>query len=301
MVVPNHGIGLIGTRIAIRPVVLYVLPPASQAVQADDQGSHGCHARHQVHRPQPATSPGRTRLSGSRRLSGETLAAQLLRGSGQHGLSPVLVWQRMLVAHGAAWWAGLCRVLVVSLRSLGIVFQAPAGGRLIDRTLVDDPIRITPVRKADGRGSQWVIGYWLLLRRRLGAGMLRNVFFDGRHRYTSSCSWGGRSGLCWLSCCSHCCCLCCRASMYSLSTCWCRARRLPWCHCTCAIKVRMVSRLSGSSCRSSLPARFSQLSTCCHWSSAQSRSWMARLSQKTVWCQRARSRSWAAQVECWSA
>src|SRR5260221_6475788 len=115
MVVPNHGIGLIGTRIAIRPVVLYVLPPASQAVQADDQGSHGCHARHQVHRPQPATSPGRTRLSGSRRLSGETLAAQLLRGSGQHGLSPVLVWQRMLVAHGAAWWAGLCRVLVVSI------------------------------------------------------------------------------------------------------------------------------------------------------------------------------------------
>src|SRR5260370_14791707 len=63
----------------------------------------------------------------------------------------------------------------------------------------------------------------------------------------------------------------------------------------------MVWRLSGSCCRWSLPAKSSQLSACCHWSRAQSRSCTARLSQKTTWCQRARSRSWMAQVECWSA
>src|SRR5260221_4391862 len=129
-----------------------------------------------------------------------------------------------------------------------------------------------------------------------------DLFSDGGHRYTSSsCSEVGGSILSSLPCCAHCCCLCCLASMYSLSTCWCRARRRPWCHCTCAIKVRIVSRLSGSCCRWSVPARSSILCTCCHRSSAQSRSCTARLSQKTVLCQRSRSRSWAAQVQCWSA
>src|SRR5258708_7730418 len=127
-----------------------------------------------------------------------------------------------------------------------------------------------------------------------------DLFSDGGHRYTSSCSSERETGMCWLPCWSHCC-LCCLASMYSLSTCWWRVRRRPWCHCTCAIKVRMVRRLSGSCCRWSLPARSSQLSTCCHRSSAQSRSWTARLSQKTTWCQRTRTRSWGAQVECCSA
>src|SRR5260370_34404160 len=170
-----------------------------------------------------------------------------------------------------------------------------AGCGFIDRTLVDDPGGIPPVSKADRRGSQRIIGYWLLLRHHLGMGMLRNVFFAGGHSYASSCSCSSEREL---SCCAHCCCLCRLASMYSLSTCWCKTRRRPWCHCTCAIKVRMVWRLSGSCCRWSLPARSSQLSTCCHWSSAQSRSCTARLSQKTTWCQRPRPRSSVAHVEC---
>src|SRR5260370_1304956 len=128
-----------------------------------------------------------------------------------------------------------------------------------------------------------------------------DLFSDGGHRYTSSCASERGPVTCWLSCCARCCCLCCVAWMYALSTCWWRARRRPWCHSTCAIKVRMVWRLSGSCCRWSLPAKSSQLSACCHWSRAQSRSCTARLSQKTTWCQRARSRSWMAQVECWSA
>ena len=181
---PNHGIGLIHPRHAIDPIVLHVLPPASQAVQANDQGSHGCHAGHQVHRPVLPASCGRALLL-TGRMPGETLAAQLLRGSRQHGLPPVLVRQRVLVAHGAAWGAGLRRVLIVSIlvvrgvglrhprlllgvarlaggrvglaswsqwfsiRSLGIVFQVPSGYGCIDRPLVDDSIRIVPVRKAD--------------------------------------------------------------------------------------------------------------------------------------------------------
>ena len=105
MVVSNHGIGLIRPRHAIGPIVLHVLPPASQAVQADDQGGHGRHAGHQVHRPVLAASPGRMVLL-TGRIPGETLAAQVLWGSRQHGLPPVLAGQRVLVAHGAAWWAG---------------------------------------------------------------------------------------------------------------------------------------------------------------------------------------------------
>src|SRR5258708_17671508 len=114
MVVPNDGIGLIRTRHAIGPVILHVLPPASKAIQANDQGGHGRHAGHQVHRPGLPASPGSTLLlTGS--MPGEMLAAQLLRRSRQHHLPPVLVGQRMLVAHGAAWWAGLCRILLVSI------------------------------------------------------------------------------------------------------------------------------------------------------------------------------------------
>ena len=108
-----------------------------------------------------------------------------MRGSGQHDLPPILVGQRLLVAHSAAWGAGLCGILLVSIlvvkgvglreerlllgvaglargrrglaswsrwfsiRSLGIVFQVLSGCRLIDRTLVDDPGGIPLVRKAD--------------------------------------------------------------------------------------------------------------------------------------------------------
>src|SRR5258708_35665315 len=100
MVVSHHGIGLIRPRHAIGPIVLHVLPPASDTVQADDQGGHGRHARHQVHRPVPAASPGSTRLwTGS--VAGETLAAQALWGRWQHGLAPVLVWQGMSIGPGA--------------------------------------------------------------------------------------------------------------------------------------------------------------------------------------------------------
>src|SRR5260221_10147478 len=106
MIVSNHGIGLVRPRHAIGPVILQVLPPAAQAVQANDQGRHGCHAGHQVHRPVLTASPGST-LPLTGHMPGETLAAQLLWGSWEHGLPPVLMWQRVLVAHGAAWWAGI--------------------------------------------------------------------------------------------------------------------------------------------------------------------------------------------------
>src|SRR5216683_85958 len=135
----------------------------------------------------PASCGRALLLTGS--IPDETLAAQALRGSGQHGLPPVLVGQRVLVAHGAAWGAGLCRVLLVSILVVrgvglreerllviaglaggrvglaswswwwlsvltrGIVFQVPSGCGYIDRPLVDDPIRIVPVRKADRRRS----------------------------------------------------------------------------------------------------------------------------------------------------
>src|SRR5258707_5456713 len=109
MIMAYHGIGLIRPRHAIRPVVLHVLPPAAQAVQADDQGGHGRHARHQVHRPVLPASPGSMRLwTGS--LPGKALA---LWGSREHGLPPVLVWQRILVAHSAAWGAGIWLVSIV--------------------------------------------------------------------------------------------------------------------------------------------------------------------------------------------
>src|SRR5260370_13396566 len=123
MVMSHHGIGLVRPRHAIGPIILHVLPPASQAVQADDQGSHGRHAGHQIHGPVLPASCGRTvRLIGS--MPGETLAAQALRGSRQDRLPPELHWPRMLVAHGAAWWAGLCR------RRLGsIVAVRPADRR----------------------------------------------------------------------------------------------------------------------------------------------------------------------------
>src|SRR5258708_30301941 len=114
MVVPNDGMGLIRTRHAIGPVILHVLPPASQAIKASDQGGHGRHAGHQLPRPVLRASPGSTLLlTGS--MPGETLAAQVLRGSRQHHRPPVLVGQRVLVAHGAAWWASLCRILLVSI------------------------------------------------------------------------------------------------------------------------------------------------------------------------------------------
>src|SRR5258708_4411754 len=106
MIMTNDSIGLIRPRYAIGPIVLHVLPPASQAVQADDQGGHGRHAGHQVHGPVPAPSPGRARLL-VRSVAGETLAAQLLWGSGQHCLPPVLRGQTVLVAQGAAWGAGI--------------------------------------------------------------------------------------------------------------------------------------------------------------------------------------------------
>src|SRR5258708_2436709 len=111
MVVSNDSIGLVRPRHAIGPIILHVLPPASHAAQANDQGGHGCHAGHQVHRPVFTASPGSTLLLiGS--IPSETLAAQALRGSGQHHLPPVLRGPRMLVAHGAAWGAGLCRIIV---------------------------------------------------------------------------------------------------------------------------------------------------------------------------------------------
>src|SRR5260221_6608867 len=119
MFVPNDSISLIRPRHAMGPTVLPVFPPAPRPVQADDQGGHGRHARHQVHRPVPAASPGSTRLwTGS--VAGETLAAQALWGSGQHGLSPVLVWQGMLIVHGATWRAGRRLVSILVVRWVGL-------------------------------------------------------------------------------------------------------------------------------------------------------------------------------------
>src|SRR5260370_29037340 len=146
----------------------------ARVIQADDQGGHGRDAGHQVHRPVPVPSCGRALLlTGS--IPGETLAAQALWGSRQHGLPPVLVWQRVLVAHGTAWDAGLCRILIVSILVVkgvglrhsrlllgvarlargrvglaswsqwfcilisGLVFQVPSGCGCIDRPLVNDP------------------------------------------------------------------------------------------------------------------------------------------------------------------
>src|SRR5215469_9192751 len=115
MIVPNHRIGLIGAGVAIRPLVLYPLPPGAQAVQADAQEGHGRHPGHQVHRPVPAPSPGSAWLwSGS--LPGEALEVQLLWRSGQHGLPPVLLGQRVLVADAAAWWAGIRLVILRVVR-----------------------------------------------------------------------------------------------------------------------------------------------------------------------------------------
>jgi hypothetical protein len=118
MIVSNDGIGLVRPGIAIRPAVLHPLPPTADTVQADEQSSHSRHAGHQVHRPVPAPSPGRARLlSGS--LPGKALAAQVLWGSREHGLPPVLMRQRMLVADTAAWWAGIWQILwrLASVRS----------------------------------------------------------------------------------------------------------------------------------------------------------------------------------------
>src|SRR5260221_2808876 len=148
-------------------------------------------------------------------VAGETLAAQLLWGSGQHSLPPVLVRQRILVADTAAWragiwlvsifvvrWVGLChpRLLVVSglpgghrvlasrwrfrVLTLGIIFQVPADGWLIDNPLAHHPISIALVRKANGLGSQRVIGELLLGC--LSRGMLGDLFFHSSHPYTSS-------------------------------------------------------------------------------------------------------------------
>src|SRR5258708_33847617 len=102
---PPHGIGWIRTRHAIGPIILHVLPPASYTVQANDQSGHGRHARYQVHRPVSPASCRRTVLL-TGRIPGKALAAQALRGSGQHGLPPVLVWQGMRVAEGANAQAG---------------------------------------------------------------------------------------------------------------------------------------------------------------------------------------------------
>src|SRR5258708_1388051 len=141
------------------------------------------------------------------------------------------------------------------IRTLGIVFQVPAGGRPIDGALMEHSIGTTLVRKANRLGSQRVIGELLLGY--LSRGMQSDLFSESGHRYTSSSGSSERGPvLCSLSCCSHSC-LCCRASMYSLSSCWSRARRRPCCHCTCAIQVRILFRLSASRCRWSLPARSS--------------------------------------------
>src|SRR5260370_9592740 len=91
MIMSNDSIGLVRTRHTIGPVILHVLPPASQAVQANDQGGHGRHAGHQVHRPALPAPCGRVLLL-TRRIPGETLAAQALPEGGPHGLPPVLVW-----------------------------------------------------------------------------------------------------------------------------------------------------------------------------------------------------------------
>src|SRR5260221_14052637 len=201
----NDSIGLVRPRHAIGPVILHVLPPASQTVQANDQGGHGCHAGHQVHRPVLTASCRRVLLV-ARSIASETLAAQVLWGSGQHGLSPVLVRQGVLVAHGATWWAARRQVLILKVR----------GVRLGHARLL--------LCKADGLGSQRVIGELLLGG--LSRGMLSDLFFHSSHCSPSSaCASVGGSVLCSLPCCSHCCCLCCLASLYSLSTCWCKRRR----------------------------------------------------------------------------
>src|SRR5260370_2272248 len=199
MMCPTNSSVIRRRGIAMGPVFLNLCPPASKVEQADDQGRHGCHTGHQIHRPVLPASCGRVLLL-TRRIPGETLAAQALRGSRQHGLPPVLRRPRVLVAHGAAWRAGrrLVSILVVrevglrhsrlllvvsglapssrwwlrfSVRTLGTVFQVPASGRPIDRTPVKHPIDTTLVRKTDGLGSQRVIRYGLVLRRRLRTGM----------------------------------------------------------------------------------------------------------------------------------
>src|SRR6266446_3004136 len=57
-------------------------------------------------------------------------------------------------------------------------------------------------------------------------GSFPSVFVYGSHRYlSSSCASERGPVTCSLPCCVHCCCLCCLAVLYSLSTCWWRARR----------------------------------------------------------------------------
>src|SRR5260221_14703595 len=103
------------------------------------------------------------------------------------------------------------------IRTLGIVFQVPAGGRPIDGALMEHSIGTTLVRKANRLGSQRVIGELLGC---LSRGMLGDLFFHSSHRYTSSSGSSERGPvLCSLPCCL--------ASMYSVSTCWCMARRRP--------------------------------------------------------------------------
>ncbi len=54
------------------------------------------------------------------RIPGKALAAQALRGSGQHGLPPVLVWQGMLVAESATRQAGV-RIAIIPIEQLLLV------------------------------------------------------------------------------------------------------------------------------------------------------------------------------------
>src|SRR5258708_5413516 len=97
---------------------------------------------------------------------------------------------------GLASWSQWFSILIS-----GIVFQVPSSCGFIDRPLVDDPIRIVPVRKADRCGSQRVIGYWLLLRRRLSTSMPGDLFSDSGHRYTSSSRASERGPVTgWLPC-----------------------------------------------------------------------------------------------------
>src|SRR5260221_589773 len=303
MIMSHHSIGLIRPGIAIRPAILHPLPPASDIVQADDQDGHGHHAGHQVHRPVFVPSLRRTWLL-ARSISGETLAAQVLWGSWEHGLPPVLMRQRVLVAHGAAWWAGiwlvsilvvrrvgLCHprlLLVVSglpggrsvlasrrwfcIRTLGTVFQVPAGGRPIDGPLMEHFIGTTLVRKANRRGSQRVIGELLLGG--LSRGMLGDLFFEPSHRYPSYS----------LTCCMGIVLPACRGACPSLPpptasrfccTSWVRCQR----RCCCAIawpfKPRVRSRMEGLHCCSSLASFSSHITTRLHWRLASVRSSIA--------------------------
>src|SRR5260370_9770334 len=192
----------------------------------------------------------------------------------------------MLVAHSAAWRTGrrLVSIVVVrgiglgkerlllvivrlaggrrglasgwwfSVRTLGTVFQVPAGGRPIDRPLMC---------KTNGLGSQRVIGYVLrlLLCWCLRSGMPGALFFHGGHCYPSS----------------PICCIvlpACRGECPSLPpptasrfccTSWVRCQRRCCCAIAWLIKPRLRSRMAGLHCCSSLARFSSHITTRLHW------------------------------------